>query len=132
MQTRMLPQSNDSGESPSSVKAKTTSPTHHRAEPPQTEEELPDPVESIVDDLNQQDFMPSDEETILEEFPEVGQNALLMSHSWDEAGVENGDRVARVPLEDETSCSERLVQDGMEEADEELRDLEEQDDIDTE
>ncbi|WP_038171053.1 hypothetical protein [Verrucomicrobium sp. BvORR106] len=110
------------------MKSKATSHLPHRAEPsPPFEDDLSDPVESLVEDLSQQDFMPSGDETILEEYPEVSQNALLMSHSWDEAGVENGDRIARIPLEDEIKCTELLVKDGLDEADEELRDLEEED-----
>lgn len=110
------------------MKSKASSHLPHRAEPsPPFEDDLSDPVESLVEDLSQQDFMPSGDETILEEYPEVSQNALLMSHSWDEAGVENGDRIARIPMEDEIKCTELLVKDGLDEADEELRDLEEED-----
>lgn len=111
------------------MKSKASSHPSHRAEPTASfEDDPPDPVESLVEDLSQQDYMPSGGETILEEYPEVSQNALLMGHSWDEAGVENGDRIARVPLEDEIKCTELLVKDGLDEADEELRDLEEEDD----
>ncbi|WP_009963671.1 hypothetical protein [Verrucomicrobium spinosum] len=95
-------------------------------------DESPDPIERLVEDLAQQDIMPPEEETILEEYPEVSQNALLMGHAWDQAGVENGDRVARIPLEDEVKCSELLVKGGLDEADEELRELEEAEEIDRE
>jgi hypothetical protein len=123
----------DSEESDTSVKSKASSHVPRRAEPALPfEDDPPDPVESLVEDLNQQDFMPSGEETILEEYPEVSQNALLMGHSWDEAGVENGDRIARIPMEDEIKCTELLVKGGLDEADEELRELEEDEEIERE
>lgn len=108
------------------MKSKPSSHSSQQAELPlPVEEESPDPVERLVEDLAQQDIMPPEEETILEEYPEMSQNALLMGHSWDQAGVENGDRIARIPLEDEVKCSELLVKGGLDEADEELRELEE-------
>ena len=83
-----------------------------------------DPVDSIVDDLAQQDTMPSGASEALEGYPEANITAHPGGPERDDAGVENGERVARVPLEDETQISDELVHDGLDEADEELRDLE--------
>lgn len=107
-------------------KARPAPPTRTLAEP--AEDPLPDPVENLVEDLALQDFMPSHEETVLDECPELSQHAILQSRYGDEAGVENGDRIARVPLEDETKPSELLVRDGLNEADEELREMDEEED----
>lgn len=86
-----------------------------------------DPVESIIEDLSQQDVMPSGETSSLEGIPDLSKSALLQSQGWDEAGADYGERTPRRPLEDETNISERLVNNGIAEADEELRELEELD-----
>ena len=41
--------------------------------------------------------------------------------TWDEAPADTGHLVAKVPLEDETNVAEQLVEDGLEEADHDIR-----------
>ncbi len=41
--------------------------------------------------------------------------------AWDEPPAQSGHRVPTVPLEDETSVAEQLVQDGIEEAEHDVR-----------
>ncbi|TLD72234.1 hypothetical protein FEM03_02435 [Phragmitibacter flavus] len=85
-----------------------------------------DPVDEIVEDLTQQDVLPSVSGSLDEpEEPIVG--GIDETGRWDEPIGERGHRAHRNPLDDETNYAELLVNDGLDEADEELRDLDEDD-----
>ncbi len=53
--------------------------------------------------------------------PETRDPKIASLTAWDAPADESGHRVGRVPLEDEGSMAERLVQDGMEEAEHDRR-----------
>jgi hypothetical protein len=99
---------------------------------PSEDTPVPLPVESVVEDLSQQDVLPSgnasdvipDMETIVDPESQSGR--------WDEPMGEPGHRASRVPLEDEASAAEQLVDKGINEADEELRDLDEAEEMEEE
>jgi TATA-binding protein-associated factor Taf7 len=89
-------------------------------------------VESVVEDLSQQDVLPSgsssdvmaESEALIDPDSTVG--------SWNDPMGELGHRANRVPLEDEVNPVEELVDKGINEADEELRDLDEEVEIEEE
>jgi hypothetical protein len=54
------------------------------------------------------------------------------SGPWNEPMGEPGHRASKVPLEDETSAAELLVGKGVNEAEEELRDLDEEEEMEEE
>ena len=87
-----------------------------------------DPTEAVVDDLNQQDVLPSSEggEAILDA-GEDDDTALTQAGRWDDPASDLGHRASKQPLEDEIKASEDLVNMGVDEADEELRELDELD-----
>jgi hypothetical protein len=99
---------------------------------PSGHSQVPSPVDSVVEDLSQQDVLPSgsasdaipDMETIVD--PES------QGSRWDEPMGEPGHRASKVPLEDETSAAELLVSQGANEAEEELRDLDEEEEMEEE
>jgi len=89
----------------------------------------PDPADSVVDDLSQQDVLPTgaSESVILPDDRETLTGAMTQAGHWDDLVVDLGHRVDKQPLEDEVKASEDLVQRGVEEADEDLRELDEED-----
>lgn len=83
-------------------------------------------VDTIVDDLNQQDVLPSDSASEIAADLGTLIDPEGQSVRWDEPVGELGHRATRTPLEDETKASEVLVSKGLREAEEELRDIEEE------
>lgn len=87
---------------------------------------IPMPVENVVEDLNQQDVLPSGSGSdVIPEMETIVDPESQVSR-WDEPMGEPGHRASRTPLEDEASAAELLVGHGVDEADEELRDLDEE------
>jgi hypothetical protein len=99
---------------------------------PSGESQVPSQVESVVEDLSQQDVLPSgsgsdvmaEMETLIDPESQAG--------SWDDPMGELGHRASRVPLEDEVNPVEELVSQGANEAEEELRDLDEEEEMEEE
>ena len=89
-------------------------------------------MDSIVEDLNQQDVLPSDQEPTLDNDLETILDTESQASNWGEPVGELGHRAVRSPLEDEVKASEVLVSQGLTEADEELRELEEQEELEDE
>lgn len=83
-----------------------------------------DSIERIVEDLGQQDVLPIDGGSV-DPPSETLNGGLDETGRWDEPIGTSGIRAERVPLEDETSSLVELVDEGLDEADEELRDLDE-------
>ena len=89
-------------------------------------------IDELVEDLSQQNVLPSHNGAALDD-DESGddhhniQGGLDETGRWDEPVGERGHRAARAPLEDEVAYAEKLVTGGLNEADEELRDLDEND-----
>jgi|GEM_PF-4600656 len=89
-------------------------------------------IDELVEDLSQQNVLPSHNGAALDDEESDDNNNTLQggldeSGRWDEPVGERGHRAARVPLEDEVAYAEKLVTGGLNEADEELRDLDEND-----
>jgi hypothetical protein len=99
---------------------------------PSEDTPVPQLVESVVEDLSQQDVLPSGDASDV--IPEMETIVDLESQSgpWNEPMGEPGHRASKVPLEDETSAAELLVGKGVNEADEELRDLDEEEEMEEE
>ncbi len=89
-------------------------------------------VETIVEDLAQQDVLPADVESSIAPDIDTLVDQESQSGRWDEPVGEFGHRANRTPLEDETKASELLVSKGLREAEEDLRDIEEEEDIEEE
>lgn len=91
-----------------------------------------DGPDAVVDDLSQQDFLPSAEGTLAPDEDALGTDntetvngALAQAGQWDDPVADLGHRVNKTPMEDEIKASEELVNRGVEEADEDLRELDE-------
>ncbi len=80
-------------------------------------------VERIVEDLGQQDVLPPGDSPEFIESPDAVMDALDHLSRWDEPVGGSGRRAVPVPLENETNTAEALVTRGLDEADEELRDI---------
>jgi hypothetical protein len=108
---------------------KNTRPDHSSDLDPVTVSDNEDPntadsVEDIVEDLTQQDVLPSVTGS-MEEPEDAIAGGIDETGRWDEPIGERGHRAQRHALDDETSYAEKLVSDGLDEADEELRELDE-------
>ncbi len=105
-----------------------------KTSPPSTRQSNPDAgaVDTIVDDLTQQDVLPADQASEIAAEVESLIDSESQSSRWDEPVGELGHRASRAPLEDETKASELLVSKGLREAEEDLRDIEEEEDIEEE
>ena len=84
-----------------------------------------DEVDAIIDDLNQQNVLPLDEGGSDLDLNDTVDGELDQAGSWDEPVGDTGTRAKRAPLEDEVKASELLVDQGLNEAEEDIRDLEE-------
>lgn len=99
---------------------------------PSEDTPVPLPVENVVEDLNQQDVLPSGTGAdVIPEMETIVDPESQLSR-WDEPMGEPGHRASRAPLEDEVNAVEELVQKGVSEADEELRDLDEEEEMEEE
>lgn len=85
-----------------------------------------DPIEELIDDLAQQDYLPSPNDEI-EVPPEPVTGGLDETGRWDEPIGERGHRSPIIAPNDEAVDAEKLVYEGVSEADEELRELDESD-----
>ena len=85
-----------------------------------------------MEDLGQQDVLPSGSASdVIPDMETIVDPESQGSH-WDEPMGEPGHRASRVPLEDETNPVELLVNQGANEAEEELRDLDEEEEMEEE
>lgn len=103
-----------------------------KAKRPSEDTPVPLPVESVVEDLSQQDVLPSGDASDVIPGMETIVDLEGQSGPWDEPMGEPGHRASRMPLEDEASAAELLVDKGISEADEELRDLDEAEEMEEE
>ena len=85
-----------------------------------------------MDDLSQQDVLPSGSGSDVIPEMETIVDPESQGSRWDEPMGEPGHRASRAPLEDETSAAELLVNQGVNEAEEELRDLDEEEEMEEE
>jgi len=95
-------------------------------------DQVSDEVESMVDDLNQQDVLPADEGISDLSLNDTVDGELDQAGRWDDPVGDTGTRAKRAPLEDEVKASEVLVDQGLNEAEEDLRDLEEDEETEDE
>lgn len=86
-----------------------------------------DSNDALVEDLLQQDVMPVDDGSITPGSANSLGDTLSQAGRWDDPVGDVGHRAPRQPPEDEVKISEKLVADGINEADEELRELEPED-----
>src|SRR5882757_7721209 len=84
-----------------------------------------DAADAVIEDLNQQDVLPSNEGDVIPDTGEPEDEALTQAGSWDNPASDLGHRASKQPLEDEIKATEDLVNMGVDEADEELRELDE-------
>jgi hypothetical protein len=85
----------------------------------------PEAIERIVDDLSQQDVLPSNEGDATMSADDELIDAGEQAGSWNEPAGGVGHQMKRTPLEDETKAAEVLVQRGVNEAADELDELQE-------
>jgi hypothetical protein len=85
-----------------------------------------DVADSVIEDLNQQDVLPPDEGDVIPDMGEPEESDMPQAGSWDNPAADLGHRASKLPLEDEVKATEGLVNMGVDEADEELRELDEQ------
>lgn len=84
-------------------------------------------VDEIVDDLGQQDVLPSEDGDVIMSEEEASLTADELSVAWGDPVGTVGHQAPRVPLEDEANPSEILVQRGATEAADELQELDDSD-----
>lgn len=96
-------------------------PTPH---PPEVPEQVAD---AIIDDLNQDEPLPQDESDVIPDTEEPEDLESSREESWSGLGADLGHRASKPPLEDEFAATQDLVNAGVEEADNELRELEDED-----
>ncbi|WP_050028028.1 hypothetical protein [Verrucomicrobium sp. BvORR034] len=98
---------------------------------PKTDASAPEDPEitadAIIDDLNTEDVLPPDESDVIPDTEELDDNDPTREESWSGLGADLGHRVGKPPLEDEFAATQDLVNAGVEEADDELRELEDED-----
>jgi hypothetical protein len=94
--------------------------------PPQRETDV---VDEIVEDLSQQDVLPASAQTESMPSRDGDMVAEEQAGNWDEPAGGVGHQAPRTPLEDECKASEALVERGVTEAGEELRELEEEESL---
>ncbi len=99
-------------------------PTSHLDEESLAKIEGSAPIEELVEDLTQQDVLPSELGTVAAP-DDLLSGGLDETGRWDEPIASHGVRADRIPLEDEDNLYVALVTEGVEEADEELRELDE-------
>ena len=102
-----------------------------KTHPDQLSPESDRQIDSIVEDLAQQDVLPIDEGSPdasdplsslrTDELTSFGQ-----AGSWDEPIGGEGQRARRIPLEDETKAADLLARRGVTEAADELNEIEEE------
>lgn len=86
----------------------------------------PEIVDQIVEDLGQQDVLPAGPDTDIMSPHDAEMIAEEQAGRWDEPVGAQGHQAKRMALEDETKSSEMLVQRGVTEAAEELRELDDE------
>lgn len=87
-------------------------------------------ADAIIDDLNTEDVLPPDESDVIPDTEEHEDSDPTREESWSGLGADLGHRVGKPPLEDEFAATQDLVNAGVEEADDELRELEDEDEED--
>lgn len=80
-------------------------------------------ADAIIEDLNTEDVLPADESDVIPDTEEPEEAGSSQVESWSGLGADLGHRVGRTPLEDEVTANQELVDAGLDEADEELREL---------
>lgn len=91
-----------------------------------TPSESQDPEEAadaIIDDLNQDEPLPPEESDVIADTEPPEPTELIREESWSGLGADLGHRASKTPLEDDFTANEELVEAGLDEADDELRDL---------
>jgi len=88
-----------------------------------TEKPAPTNVEDIVEDLGQQDVLPAETDGEVMSSRDAELVAEEQTSRWDDPVGGQGHQAGRTPLDDETKAAEVLVQRGVNEAVEELREL---------
>lgn len=83
-------------------------------------------ADAIIEELNTEDVLPAEESDVIPDTEEPEETASSQVQSWSGLGADLGHRVGRTPLEDEFAATQDLVNAGVEEADDELRELEEE------
>lgn len=83
-------------------------------------------ADAIIDDLNTEDVLPPDESDVIPDTEEPEDNDPTREESWSGLGADLGHRASKPPLEDEFAATQDLVNAGVEEADDELRELEDE------
>lgn len=89
-------------------------------------------ADAIIEDLNQQDVLPPDEGDVIPDMGEPEESDMPQAGSWDNPAADLGHRASKTPLEDEVKATEGLVNMGVDEADVELRELDEEENEDEE
>lgn len=84
-------------------------------------------ADAIIDDLNQDEPLPPEESDVIADTEPPEPAELTREESWSGLGADLGHRVNRTPLEDEVAANEELVEAGLDEADDELRELGDED-----
>ncbi|WP_009961863.1 hypothetical protein [Verrucomicrobium spinosum] len=84
-------------------------------------------ADAIIEDLNTEDVLPAEESDVIPDTEEPEETASSQVESWSGLGADLGHRANKTPLEDEFAATQDLVNAGVEEADNELRDLEDKD-----
>ena len=82
-------------------------------------------ADAIIEDLNRDDVLPPDESDVIPDTEEPEERETSEVVSWSGLGADLGHRASTTPLEDEVAATQDLVNAGLEEADEELRELDE-------
>ena len=85
-----------------------------------------------MEDLSQQDVLPSGSGSDVMAEAEALIDPDSPAGSWDDPMGELGHRANRIPLEDEVNPEEELVDKGANEAEEELHDLDEEEEMEEE
>lgn len=108
--------------------------TAHPMNTPKTDTSGPEDPElaadAIIDDLNTEDVLPPDESDVIPDTEEPEDSDPTREESWSGLGADLGHRASKPPLEDEFAATQDLVNAGVEEADDELRELEDEDEED--
>lgn len=94
---------------------------------PQVSEDPELAADAIIEDLNTEDVLPPDESDVIPDTEEPEDSNPSREESWSGLGADLGHRVGKPPLEDEFAATQDLVNAGVEEADDELRELEDED-----
>ena len=86
-------------------------------------------ADAIIEDLNKEDILPPEESDVIPDTDVSEEGATSQKvESWSGIGADLGHRAGKTPLEDEFAATQDMVNAGLEEADDELRELDEEPD----